>query len=89
MSSGRKIKEELDQLQLACFLGVMDKNQYNCVLTAHSVCSELCPGEAGHGAKTCCYQEKGNTFLSPWVQPRNLLRFWEVFSFVTFPGHLL
>lgn len=29
------------------------------VLTAHSVCPKLCPGEEGHGAKTRCNQEKG------------------------------
>lgn len=63
---------------------------YNRVLTAHSVGAKLCPGEEGHGAKTCRHQEKGDNFTSPpWVQRRHLPPFCEVTGLLTFPGHLL
>lgn len=47
----------------------MDKHQYICVWTEHSVCSELCPGEEGHGAETRCRQEEGDASISSLSLP--------------------
>lgn len=70
------------------------RNRCNCGLTAHSVCSKLCTGEEGHGAKTRCHQEKGKAYIrliedrwkaaSSDSKPQSVL--WRS---LMFPGHLL